>query len=294
VAPERPHPVRQALVAGAIGISVLAAVLFVVRGDSSSGSGDKVYAGLPSVPAGQGRAVGCLKKGAATRTHGFRGRNAVALTFDDGPWQPFTGQILDILQQYHASATFFVVGVHIKGNEALLQRELDNGNEIGNHSFLHHAYPPLQDLEATNAAIQTATGFLPCMFRPPYELVNPKLTANVQKAGMTMVTWDVDTKDFAQQGADLIAQHAINDARPGSIILMHDGGGSRALTVAALPQVIKGLRARGFKLVTVTRLFGSELLRESAPGGAPTNTSAPTTTAPTAPSPTTPTTTTGG
>ena len=156
------------LVLAALGLGL--GSLGAAPASSSTGNG--------GTPAGSRTVVGCTGGGGAPVTHGPRSRPVVALTFDDGPSAAYTPQILSILNRLHASATFFEEGRHVAGNEALMRQILASGDEIGNHSFDHPRYPGYGELASTNSRIREATGFTPCLFRPPYGLID----ANVESA----------------------------------------------------------------------------------------------------------------
>lgn len=180
----------------------------------------------------------------------------VALTFDDGPWT-LTGKFLDLLRQYQVPATFFLIGQNIAPHHALLQRMVAEGHAIGNHTWGHLdvAGGNLEQLRSTSDAIRAVTGVSPCVFRPPGGATGPVLQAEAHELGMADVLWSVDTDDWQLPGTAAIVSRALHDATPGGIVLMHDGGGPREATLAALPQIITGLRARGYRLVTVPQLL---------------------------------------
>jgi peptidoglycan/xylan/chitin deacetylase (PgdA/CDA1 family) len=185
----------------------------------------------------------------------------IALTFDDGP-SAYTSSILKILAQQHIHATFFIQGNHIAGREALLRQMLDEGHMIGNHSFTH---PDLStasadidgEVDDTTAAIQDATGgFTPCLMRPPYGRTSARLLSKLGNRSLTPIIWNDNPVDYLRPGIAKIKQRILKQAKPGGIIIDHDGGGNRSQTVAAMPSVIKTLKARGYKFVTVTALLG--------------------------------------
>ena len=164
----------------------------------------------------------------------------VALTFDDGP-SSYTNQVLDILKRERIRATFFVVGENIDERRADLRREIGEGNLVGNHTFTHidtagGGSEVAKQLTETSALIKRETDFTPCLFRPPGGTKTPQSTALINRRGLKSIGWDVDTQDYTQPGSDSIVQTVLRDARPGSIVLMHDGGGPREQTVAALPR----------------------------------------------------------
>ena len=193
-------------------------------------------------------------------TRGGTARKEVALTFDDGP-SAYTNQVLDALKRYRAKGTFFILGNQINGFPLPLQRILAEENAVGSHSWNHADFTTLStgdlrgqldDLSGTLVAKGVPK---PNLFRPPYGAYNAQVTAEVAKKGMLTVLWDVDTNDYTQPTPQQIADVVIRDSQAGSIILMHDGGGPRASTVAALPLIIKGLRKRGFNMVTVPQML---------------------------------------
>ena len=187
------------------------------------------------------------------------GDKVVALTFDDGPNPPWTGRVLDVLARYGVPATFFCVGLHAGAHTEELARMAEEGHGLGNHTWSH---PFLADLsvpefevqfERTDEAIDDVVGARPCrLFRPPYgSRTGEILTWLGRPGGPTTVLWDVDTEDWSMPGPAAIAQAALRQARPGSIVLMHDGGGDRSQTAEALPAVIEGLLERGYRFARV-------------------------------------------
>ncbi len=205
----------------------------------------------------------------------------IALTFDDGPDAEWTPQILDILKEKHVHATFFVIGGNAEANPELIQRILDEGHELGNHTYTH---PNLSDtpaqavsleLNATQRLIQALTGRSLVLFRPPYlGDAEPGDTSDIipieiaQNLGYITVGEHIDPVDWALPGADKIVSRvlaelatAAPDAR-GNTVLLHDAGGDRSQTVAALPMLIDALRAKGYQFVSTSSLIG--LTRDQA------------------------------
>jgi peptidoglycan/xylan/chitin deacetylase (PgdA/CDA1 family) len=205
------------------------------------------------------RRVGCTRDEDLVSTHASRSKKKVALTFDDGP-SSYTRDVLRILDREGAKGTFYVVGDVIPGRTSTLRAAIRHDHELANHSMHHEQYPGDSSMEATSARIEAATGFSPCTFRPPYGLINGQVASTARANGMSSILWDVDTVDWTQPGSDTIYSRAVNGARAGSIILMHDGGGSRQQTVAALPRIIETLESRGFELVTVTEILGEKFI----------------------------------
>ena len=208
-----------------------------------------------------------------TRTGYMPGK--VALTFDDGPDADWTPKILDVLKQKQVTGTFFMIGENAMAEPFLVRRVVDEGHEIGSHTFTH---PNLAlastrgtriELNATQRLIEAYTGRSVRLFRAPYfgdaepttadELI-PALTA--QRAGYTNVGLHVDPNDWQRPGVDAIVDTTLreveagNAEQSGQIILLHDGGGDRSQTLAALPRIIDGLRAKGYQFVPVSQLAG--------------------------------------
>lgn len=203
--------------------------------------------------------MGCKAPSGIVAEHGLRSSGDVALTFDDGPSLTQTPKILAILNRLPAHATFFEEGRHVKGREGLMDEILASDDEIGNHSYHHLAYPGYGELAETNRRIADATGFRPCLFRPPFGLIEPKVLRAAKRLGLELVLWDVDSLDDKHPGVTAIRSNVIGRAQSGSIILLHDGG-HHPQTVRALPRIIQGLRARGVGFETVTDLLGGRML----------------------------------
>ncbi len=197
---------------------------------------------------------------AISRVPGAAGK--VALTFDDGP-SAYTDAIVATLERRGVDATFYVIGSQVAREGARLARMRDAGHAIGNHSWDHPQLTNLGDaqvrrqLDDTSGAIERAIGIRPDTFRPPYGARNDRVDGIARELGMRDVIWDVDTVDWSRPGADAIANTAVRNARDGSVILMHDGGGNRQQTVDALDRIITGLQDRGFELVTVPQLVAA-------------------------------------
>lgn len=184
----------------------------------------------------------------------------IALTFDDGPNPYYTPQILALLEQYHVQATFFCIGRLAAAYPTLVRQAYQAGNSIGNHSWSHPnlallspAYLQFQ-LVQTSDALQAAIGVRPTYFRPPYGKMSVEVLTQVYHLGLTTILWNDEARDWQRPGVNVIIQRIFRLARNGAIILLHDGGGDRSQTVAALPSIIEGLRQRGFQLVTIQQL----------------------------------------
>jgi peptidoglycan-N-acetylglucosamine deacetylase len=197
------------------------------------------------------RVLGCRLRGPAFRRHGPR-LHRVALTFDDGPSR-YTSRVLHILRRFHATATFFVIGNQIPGRERLLRRMIRAGDEIGNHTFDHRTLTRAS-LRATNSRIHRITGYRPCVARAPEGHAGGGFIPAARRLRMTTIQWDVDPSDYEFHSH--LAQRVLPFIRPGSVVVMHDGGGNRAGTVAALPKILRALRARHLHAETVTEVLG--------------------------------------
>jgi peptidoglycan-N-acetylglucosamine deacetylase len=193
---------------------------------------------------------------------GTRSVRDIALTFDDGPG-PYTPAVLSVLEAARVRATFFAIGRMERYFSASTEREFKDGDVVGDHTETH---PPLARLSTSEQREQIfeararleILGRRPRLFRPPYGSFNPTTFRELKSMGMLMVLWSSDTNDYQQPGVPAIVQRALEGAHPGAIILMHDGGGNRAQTVEALPQIIRELRARGYRLVTVPQLLADD------------------------------------
>ncbi len=171
----------------------------------------------------------------------------VYLTFDDGPNATYTPQVLALLKRYNARATFFMLGQNAAANPKLVNAVRAQGHAIGNHTWNHPALTRLsngaiaQQLTRTTAVL----GRRACV-RPPYGDHNARVDAVIRSTGAKVVIWTVDPVDWARPGSGVIASRVINRVRPGSVVLMHDGGGPRAQTVAALGQILPSLQRQGY------------------------------------------------
>jgi len=205
----------------------------------------------------------------------------IALTFDDGPNPYYTPQVLNILKKYHVKATFFCIGRQVAAYPALVKQEYMAGHIIGNHSWSHPdmaLLPPANinlQLVSTSNAIQKATGARPRYFRPPYGVMSVPVLTQAYHLGLTTVIWNDEARDWQLPGMSVIVERIFGLARNGAIILLHDGGGNRSQTVAALPYIIKGLRARSFQLVTIAQMMQDLHKRKSVATTATTFTNVP-------------------
>ena len=200
---------------------------------------------------------------------GDPGPHMVALTFDDGPDPTWTPKILKILKEKQAPATFFVLGSQVQQYPDLLQRIASDGHEIGNHTYTHQNLAVAGDeqidleLNATTRLIEAVTGHSTAYFRPPYNSDGTPSQPGEMRAlhiardlGYLTVSQSIDPDDWERPGADAIVARVKNQRPNGSIILLHDAGGDRSQTVAALPQIIDYLRSRGDIIVPLSEIIG--------------------------------------
>lgn len=183
----------------------------------------------------------------------------VALTFDDGPHASLTPKALDILKRHGAKGTFFMLGQNAARNKSIVARAAAEGHELGVHTWTHIKMNSTarakvdSEISRTQNVLADASGVVPRVMRPPYGATNKALIEKMYSTyGMATVLWDVDTLDWRKPGVNKVINTAVNQAKPGSIILVHD---IHASTLSALEGIVTGLQARGFQLVTVSELL---------------------------------------
>ena len=182
-----------------------------------------------------------------------RDGSVVYLTFDDGPDPIYTNQVLDVLARYDAKATFFVLGNSVDAYPGVVQRMVNEGHTLGNHTYYHEALPLeepdyiTQTLGATNAAIARAVGLTSSCVRPPYGAMDQATFELVRSQGFTVQMWEVDSEDWKLNDSYAIASNVLSATNLGDRVLFHDGPSNRAATVAALESVLQVLSNRGVK-----------------------------------------------
>ena len=187
------------------------------------------------------------------------GNKVIALTFDDGPG-PYTAHLLDVLDQYGAKATFFLIGSKVSSQANVVRSIHARGHQLGNHSWSHPELPKLPvdqiagEIDRTNDTIKQATGVTPAILRPPYGAVNGVVLEQLRLRGMSSILWSVDTRDWADRNSDIVCSRAVAGARPGAIILMHD---IHQTSVGAVPCILSALKQQGYSFVTVQGLLGN-------------------------------------
>jgi peptidoglycan-N-acetylglucosamine deacetylase len=225
--------------------------------------GPSTWRGLLGAEAGDGAAGGAPAAGQppagspAPAPAGSAG--VVYLTFDDGPAPAWTPRVLELLARYRARATFFVLGRSAAAYPELVRQEFAAGHGVGNHTWSHRRLTGLTgeqlaaEVGATSAAIQRATGAPVRCLRPPYAVVDAASADRVRELGLRLVLWDIDTYDWRGPVAGVIAGRVLGRVRSRDVVLMHDGGGDRGQTVAALEQVLATLSAKGFRFGALCR-----------------------------------------
>jgi peptidoglycan-N-acetylglucosamine deacetylase len=203
------------------------------------------------------RVDGCVASGASERFFGPPGVRDVALTFDDGPATD-TLPMVDALHRLGGVGTFFEIGRQVPDDAALSRAVLRAGDELGDHTWSHPvltAANAAAQIRPTQHAIAAATGFTPCLLRPPYGIAPPAVVGIARSLGLLTIQWDVDPRDWALPGAGVIASRVLSAVHPGAIVELHDGGGDRSETVQALSTIIPALHARGYRLVTIGQML---------------------------------------
>ncbi len=205
--------------------------------------------------------------------HGNPGLPQIALTFDDGPNEPYTLQILDILDKYNIKATFFIVGRNVEKFPEAAAKVAEAGHVIGNHTYNHRGQllnTPLRaagEIKRAEEAIKKVTSIPLYLFRPPYGAVNRWVLRQAEKLGYVICQWSVNAGDWRGADPGKIKKKVLSEVENGAIILMHDGrnlaaGHDRTSTVAALPEIILSLQDKGYNFVTVPELLELEVKNE--------------------------------
>lgn len=184
-------------------------------------------------------------------------QNAAAITFDDGPGE-HTVRLLDAFKEYDARATFFVLGNKVKDNSALIQRMIDEGHEVANHSYDHQNFNTLSDAEVlsqirrTNSAIAAVTDEKPTLLRPPYGEFPQHITNLAEREGLALVLWEPSPDDWLIREVGYVYNYLVSHIKPGSMLLLHD---IHETTVDAVIKALPVLKERGIKLVTVSEFL---------------------------------------
>jgi peptidoglycan-N-acetylglucosamine deacetylase len=202
-----------------------------------------------------------------TISHGPRDRPEVALTFDDGPDPEVTPAVLDALGGAAARATFFVIGRLLEKHRHIGLRALQEGHEVGNHSWMHSHFQNFyrtdhqeSDVDRSTRLIQELSGStIDPLYRPPVGLKSPALARVAHARDLKVIAWSLHSRDTFARDPEVVATRVLSRITPGDIVLMHDGhehaGKHRPLAATALPHILSGLRARGLRCVTVSELL---------------------------------------
>lgn len=279
-----PHVFRRRRAAAGLGaLAVL--VLLIVAVGSTGGSGKvhptsaRVHAAklAPSAAeqardtaAAEQKAIDNVLSYTSAVTSGGPTGDEVALTFDDGPG-PYTQRLVAELNRLKVHATFFAIGDQEQYFSEGTVAEVNSGDVVGDHTETHpmmaqlSAHEQYEQLFEQMAQVEVVGAKRPRLFRPPYGSFNATTFKQLHHLRLLMVLWSVDTNDYTLPGVSAIVQTALAGAKPGAIILMHDGGGNRSETIAALPAIVAGLRRRGLHPVTVPQL----LMDDPPPRGLP-------------------------
>jgi peptidoglycan-N-acetylglucosamine deacetylase len=216
---------------------------------------------LPQAPLDD--AVGKVRSYSAFVARGGDEKREIALTFDDGP-SPYTPKVLIALNRLHVKATFFVIGQQERRFHAALIAESRRGHVIGDHTQTHPHMGSLAPADQYRELLLpseqlTAYGLpAPLLFRPPYGSYDKATFTQLKRLDMLMVLWTVDSQDYRRPGVQQIVDRVVDGAAPGAIMLLHDGGGDRSQTVAAIPKIVGRLRAKHYHLVTLPQLLADD------------------------------------
>lgn len=185
----------------------------------------------------------------------------VALTYDDGPNPPYTNRLLEVLEKFGAKATFFVIGQQIERYPEIAQALQAQGHELGNHSYSHRRLiwtskaAISEEIHQTDQLIQPLGHSSAIHFRAPYGYKRIRLPQVLAQLKKTNVLWNIDPRDYQAISVEAVVDHVLGQVKPGSIVLLHDGGGDRSLTVEATARLIPQLQDRGYRLATVSELL---------------------------------------
>src|SRR5512132_4259768 len=192
----------------------------------------------------------------------------LALTYDDGPNDPYTGRLLEVLARHEVKATFFMMGKYVEARPEIAREVHSAGHTVGNHTYSH---PNLifvgeselrSQIARTQKAIEDALGETPKLFRPPFGGRNPRTFGVVRELGLTPIMWRVTCYDWSAKNPETICVHARRQIRGGEIVLLHDGGHlafgtDRSSTVKATEELIQYYKDKGYEFVTVPQMMGS-------------------------------------
>lgn len=203
-------------------------------------------------------------------SRGKTGKNLVALTFDDGPADPTTSQILALLDKYSAKATFFVSGINAVKHPEIIKEIIARGHTIGNHSFHHNPFLMLGSYNYLYQEVFRAQEVLRKMgvdtlaFRPPVGIISPKLPSVLDKLGMFCVTFSCRAGDFGNRRVKNLSSRILNKVKTDDIILLHDvsprSGEDQAVLLSEIEMILQGLNGKGLKIISLTDLIDRQVM----------------------------------
>lgn len=192
-------------------------------------------------------------------SNGKTPRDRVAITFDDGPHPRFTPQVLELLQQFNARATFFCIGQHIEAHPELFKKIIEDGHTVGNHTYSHSNYfgffpakKVIGELERTNRTVKELTGLNMMLYRPAFGVTNPHIAKALKVTGLHPVGWSKRSLDTTKRDADAVFRRITTKLKKGDVILLHD---TSEKTVAVLERLLSFLQERNMQSVTIDSLF---------------------------------------
>jgi peptidoglycan/xylan/chitin deacetylase (PgdA/CDA1 family) len=195
-----------------------------------------------------------------------KGTRRLALTYDDGPNDPYTSQLLDVLAKHGTKATFFLIGKYVKQRPDIVRRVVEAGHSVGNHTWNHpnlifcSAAETRRQISETQKAIEDACGVRPTLFRPPFGGRRPGTFAVARELGLTPIMWGVTCYDWSAISNESIERKAREQIRGGDVILLHDGGhkgfgADRSHTVKATANLLREYSEQGYKFVSVPEMM---------------------------------------
>jgi peptidoglycan-N-acetylglucosamine deacetylase len=186
-------------------------------------------------------------------------KKEIAISFDDGPAENYTQQILAVLKADNVKATFFCIGNRIAGNEAILKQVQAEGHTIGNHSYSHHFWFDMYgvkkmqaDMRQMDSEMERVTGLKPKLFRPPYGVTNPNLAKAIKNGGYRAVGWNVRSLDTVAKDKKQLLNKINAGIKPGAVFLFHD---TCKITLDILPEFIQEVKNRGYNIIPLDKLL---------------------------------------
>jgi peptidoglycan/xylan/chitin deacetylase (PgdA/CDA1 family) len=195
-------------------------------------------------------------------SHGPQDTKQIAISFDDGPADRYTNEVLDLLAEKQVPAAFFCIGKNLPGRELIIKKIVSSGHIIGNHSHSHHFWFDMysadkmeKDLRLMNETVLQVTGLKPRLFRPPYGVTNPNLAKAVSRTNLVAVGWNIRSLDTVVKDPEKLLHNMLKAVKPGAIILFHD---TSETTFLMLKAFIEGARERGYEFVRLDILTNTD------------------------------------